>query len=131
MLTVRPDNGRQPLRVVLGRASKLPQNCNLFRTAKKSPVYIFKGRNLNNVLARLGKRNIQQLLVEGGQKVITSFLKQKLADEIIIYTSNEKLARNGKIKTSQIMKKTYNRLKINYIDKRLFAKDVRLKGFIK
>jgi diaminohydroxyphosphoribosylaminopyrimidine deaminase / 5-amino-6-(5-phosphoribosylamino)uracil reductase len=122
-LTVRPDNGRQPLRIVLGSRLKLPRNCNLLKPAKKSPVYIFNGRNLNNVLTKLGQKNVQQLLVEGGAKVITSFLKSRLADEIIIYTSNEKLARNGKIKTSQIMKKTYNRLKINHFDKRLFAKD--------
>jgi diaminohydroxyphosphoribosylaminopyrimidine deaminase/5-amino-6-(5-phosphoribosylamino)uracil reductase len=153
MLTVRPDTGRQPLRIVLDSQLKIPQNCKLIKTAEKMPVCIFTtaknskikqkgveiikagknkdGIDLKAVLTELGKRNVQQLLVEGGEKVITSFLKQKLADEIVIYTSNEKLARNGKIKTSQIMKKTYNRLKINHFDKRLFTKDVRLKGFIK
>ena len=153
MLTVRPDTDKQPLRIVLDSQLKTPLNCNLIKTAKKTPVCIFttaknakikqkgveiikvsknKGEiDLKAVLTELGERNIQQLLVEGGQKVITSFLKQKLADEIVIYTSNEKLAGNGKIKTSQIMKKTYNHLKINHFDKRLFTKDVRLKGFIK
>lgn len=111
MLTARPDRGRQPLRIVLGKASKLPKNCCLLKTAKKWPVYIFNGRNLNNVLARLGKMNVQQLLVEGGEKIITSFLKHKLADEIIVYTSNEKLAAAGKTPTSRIMKAVYNRLK--------------------
>jgi diaminohydroxyphosphoribosylaminopyrimidine deaminase/5-amino-6-(5-phosphoribosylamino)uracil reductase len=129
-LTVRPDNARQPLRIVLGSASKLPRNCNLLRTTRKSPVYIFNGSNLNNVLARLGKKNVQQLLVEGGEKVITSFLRQKLVDEVIIYTSAEKLSGNGKVKASQIMKKIYNNLKKNYSDRKLFGKDVRLTGFI-
>lgn len=153
LLTARPSADRQPLRIVLDSRLKIPLNCNLIKTAQKTPVCIFtttdkakikqkgvetvkvakyKGKiNLKTVLARLGKRNIQQILVEGGEKVITSFLKQNLTDEIIVYTSNKKLAENGKVKTSQIMKKSYNRLKKNYSDKKLFDKDIRLTGFIK
>jgi diaminohydroxyphosphoribosylaminopyrimidine deaminase/5-amino-6-(5-phosphoribosylamino)uracil reductase len=153
MLTVRPDRGKQPLRVVLDSQLKIPRNCNLIKTAEKTPVCIFTTTNktkikqkgveiikigkykgetdLKAVLAELGKRNIQQILVEGGEKVITSFLKRKQADEIIIYTSNERLGRKGKVKTSQIMKNLYNRFKINHFDKRLFTKDVRLTGLTK
>ena len=153
MLTARPNTGKQPVRVVLDSQLKIPLNCNLIKTAKKTPVCIFtttdrakikqkgveivkvgkyKGRiNLKAVLAELGKRNIQQLLVEGGKKVITSFLKQNLADEIIIYTSNEKLTGNGNIKTSKPMKKLYNWLKKNYKEKKRFDRDVRLMGLIK
>lgn len=126
MLTVRPDNGRQPVRVVLGRKSKMPPNCNLFKTANKSPVYIFNGKNLNLILAELGKKGVQQLLVEGGEKVITSFLKQNLADEIIVYTSDENLGKNGKIKASKIMEKFYNKLK----NKKKFRTNIRLTGLI-
>jgi len=150
LLTIRPDTGRQPLRVVLDSQLKIPLDCNLIKTAKKTPVCIFtainnakikqkgveivkvgkyKGKiNLKSVLSELGKRNIQQILVEGGEKVETSFLKQKLADKIIIYISNEKLAKNGKVKASQIMKKIYNRLKKNYSDKKMFGKNARLTG---
>ncbi|MGB8227412.1 MAG: bifunctional diaminohydroxyphosphoribosylaminopyrimidine deaminase/5-amino-6-(5-phosphoribosylamino)uracil reductase RibD [Sedimentisphaerales bacterium] len=152
MLTARPDIGRQPLRVVLDSQLKIPLNCNLIKTAKKTPVCIFTtidkakikqkgveiiktgsvGRkcNLKDVLNKLGERNVQQILVEGGEKIITSFLKQKLADEIIIYTSNEKLGKKGKIKASQIMKKIYNRLKNNYSNKKLFGNNVCLTGII-
>ena len=157
MLTARPDTGNQLLRVVLDSQLKIPVDYNLIKTAPKIPVLIFttyknnkkkrllmkkgaeiipvpstKGKcNLKSVLAEFGKRDIQQILVEGGEEVITSFLKQKLADETIIYTSTEKLAKNGKVKTSQSMKKLYNWLKKNYKEKRRFDKDVRLMGFIK
>ncbi len=127
-LTVRPDNGRQPLRVVLGSKSKWPKNCYLSKTSKKWPVCVFNSRNLNDVLIKLGRKNVQQVLVEGGQKVITSFLKQNLADEIIVYTSNEKLGKKGDVKASQIMTKFYNRLKKNYSSKKSFGKDIRLTG---
>ncbi|OHB57495.1 MAG: riboflavin biosynthesis protein RibD [Planctomycetes bacterium GWF2_42_9] len=121
MLTVRPDNGRQPVRIVLGKESKLPQDCNLIKTAKKWPVYVFNGRNLNNVLNRLGKMNVQQVLAEGGAKVISSFLKENLADEIIVYTSNETLGENGKVKATAIMRNYYKKLK----DKKRFGNNVR------
>ncbi len=151
LLTIRPDTGRQPLRVVLDGKLRIPQNCNLIKTAKNAPVCIFtiikntkikqknvevikigkfKGKiNLTSVLSELGKRNIQQVLVEGGEKIITSFLKEKSADEIVIYSSNETLGKKGKVKTSQIMKRTYNRLK-NHGNKRTFGKNVRLTGII-
>jgi diaminohydroxyphosphoribosylaminopyrimidine deaminase/5-amino-6-(5-phosphoribosylamino)uracil reductase len=152
LLTARPDNGNQPLRVVLDSQLKIPVNCNLIKTAKKTPVCIFttvskkikvkgvetikvgkyKGKiNLKAVLAEFGKRNIQQVLVEGGQKIITSFLKQKLADEIVIYTSAEKLAKKGSVKSSEAMKKIYGRTIKTGRDKKRFDKDIRLTGFTK
>jgi len=157
MLTARPDTGNQPIRVVLDSQLKTPLNCNLIKTAKKTPILIFttlkndkktlllkkKGAeiitvspvngkcNIKNVIDKLAQKNTQQVLVEGGKEVITSFLKQKLADQIIIYTSNEKLAEKGKVKTSQPMKKLYNWLKKNYREKKRFDKDIRLTGFIR
>jgi diaminohydroxyphosphoribosylaminopyrimidine deaminase/5-amino-6-(5-phosphoribosylamino)uracil reductase len=86
-----------------------------------------KGKvNLKTVLAELGKRGIQQLLVEGGGEVITAFLKQKLADEVIIYSSNEKLGKNGKTASSQIMKAAYSRLKRKNSSKKQFDNNVKL-----
>jgi diaminohydroxyphosphoribosylaminopyrimidine deaminase/5-amino-6-(5-phosphoribosylamino)uracil reductase len=157
MLTARPDTGRQPLRVVLDSQLKIPADCNLIKTAKKAPLLIFttlknnkkilllkkKGAeiatvspaedkcNLKSVLANLGQRDIKQILIEGGKEIITSFLKQKLADEIIIYTSNERLEDKGKVKTSREMKKTYHYVKNNYYEKKRFDTDLCLKGFAK
>jgi len=152
LLTASPNIERQPVRVVLDSKLKIPINCRLVKTAKKTPVCIFttiggkkirqkgveivkvgkyKGRiNLKAVLTELGKRDIQQLLVEGGEKIITSFLKQKLANEIIIYTSNERLADKGRVKTSREMKKAYRYVK-NCCEKRRFDTDLCLKGFTK
>jgi diaminohydroxyphosphoribosylaminopyrimidine deaminase/5-amino-6-(5-phosphoribosylamino)uracil reductase len=157
MLTARPDTGKQPLRVVLDSRLKIPLNCNLIKTVKKAPVLVFTTQknnkkipilkkkgikvitvsstngkcNLENVLTKLGKRDVQQILVEGGEKIITSFLKQKLADEIIIYTSYERLAKKGKVKSSLEMKKTYHYVKNNYYEKKRFDTDLCLKGFAK
>lgn len=154
LLTVRHDSSRQPLRVVLDSRLKISADCKLVKTAKKIPLLLFttqknskktallkkkgvqitmvhpnKGKcSIKDVLLALGKRNIQQVLVEGGQKVITSFLKQKYADELVVYTSNEKLGKKGNVKISSTMKKAYNQLKNKYKDKKRFDRDVRLSG---
>jgi diaminohydroxyphosphoribosylaminopyrimidine deaminase/5-amino-6-(5-phosphoribosylamino)uracil reductase len=87
--------------------------------------------SIEDVLTKLGKRDIQQILVEGGEKIITSFLKRGLADQIVIYTSHEKLAKRGKVKASREMKKTYHYVKNNYYEKKRFDTDICLKGFTK
>jgi len=43
------------------------------------------GLNLPQVLSELGKRGILQLLIEGGGKVHSSFLKQDLTDLLVFY----------------------------------------------
>lgn len=157
LLTVRPNVERQPVRVVLDSRLRIPLNCNLIKTAKKVPLLIYttlknskrirllrkkgaeiavvssaKGKcSLKSVLPNLGKRDITLIIVEGGKEVITSFLKQKLADEIVIYTSNEGLKDKGRVKTSGEMKKAYNYVKNNYYEKKRFDTDLCLKGFSK
>ncbi|MHC4571283.1 MAG: bifunctional diaminohydroxyphosphoribosylaminopyrimidine deaminase/5-amino-6-(5-phosphoribosylamino)uracil reductase RibD [Planctomycetota bacterium] len=154
MLTARPDTGRQPLRVVLDSRLKIPADSNLIKTAKKVPLLIFttlknskkirllrkkgaeiatvssaKGKcSLKSALADLGQRDINLIIIEGGKEVITSFLKQKLADEIIIYTSNEKLRDKGRVKISKEMEKTYHFVKNNYFEKKRFDTDLYLRA---
>ena len=45
------------------------------------------GVDLESVLAELGKREIASLLVEGGSRVLTSFIEGRLADKIILTLS--------------------------------------------
>jgi diaminohydroxyphosphoribosylaminopyrimidine deaminase/5-amino-6-(5-phosphoribosylamino)uracil reductase len=156
LLTARPPaKHKKLLRIVLDSFLKIPLNSKLVRTIDKSPLLIFttkpdkkklilekKGAeiiktggtngkcNLKDIINKLSKRGIQQLLVEGGQKTITEFLKQKLADEIIVYTSGKKLGKNGSVQTSQSMKKVYRHLKNHYSNKKLLGTDVRLTAFL-
>ncbi len=157
MLTARLDSGKQPIRIVLDSRLRIPMNCNLVKTARKIPLLIFttlknnkkilqlkkkavaiatvdsaEGKcNIKSVLANLGQRDIAQVIIEGGKKTITSFLKQKLADEIIIYTSNERLADKGRVKISRQMKKAYHHVTNNYFEKKRFDTDLFLKAFMK
>jgi diaminohydroxyphosphoribosylaminopyrimidine deaminase / 5-amino-6-(5-phosphoribosylamino)uracil reductase len=123
LLTPRPDTGQKPLRIILDNNLRIPLNCKLLKTAKDVPLLIVtcaaslrtkakkakqiisRGAeilacpvtqsNLKFLLSELSKRGIQRLLVEGGPTVIGSFLKAKLADEIVIYVAPEILDAKG------------------------------------
>lgn len=76
-LTVRldEDGGRQPLRVVLGRAPE---------AARVHPAVELSG-DLGDVLDELGSRGVLQLLVEGGARVAHDFHAAGLVDRYVVY----------------------------------------------
>jgi diaminohydroxyphosphoribosylaminopyrimidine deaminase/5-amino-6-(5-phosphoribosylamino)uracil reductase len=78
-LTVRPPEGspplRQPLRVVLGRAPA---------DAKVRPALELSG-DLGRVLDDLGRRQVVQVLVEGGATVAHDFHAAGLVDRYVVY----------------------------------------------
>jgi len=158
LLTARPARkNKKLLRIALDSTLKIPLNCNLVKTAKKEPVLVFttvkddkkisllkkkgveivnipavKGKcSLKSVLAELARRGIRQLLVEGGPAVITSFLSQKLADEIVVYISPQFLADNGKASVTGLMAEAANTANLQLIDIKTFNSDLHIRGFLK
>lgn len=100
-LTVRDVKGRNPLRVIISGTSPLKSNLKIFKDSnyflvsnKKSDgknVMQVKSKNgyldLKEVVCRLYERGISSLLVEGGAKIFSEFVKLKLVDEIIFITA--------------------------------------------
>ena len=74
-LTVRHVEGRDPLRVVLGRA---PEG------AQVHPALELEG-DLDEVLDELGRRGVVQVLVEGGATVAGDFHRAGLVDRYVLY----------------------------------------------
>jgi diaminohydroxyphosphoribosylaminopyrimidine deaminase / 5-amino-6-(5-phosphoribosylamino)uracil reductase len=74
-LTVRHVEGRDPLRVVLGKA--VPD-------AKVHPATELEG-DLDEVLDELGRRGVVQAVVEGGPTVAGAFHRAGLVDRYVIY----------------------------------------------
>ncbi len=139
-LTVRLTEGRNPKRVIIDTDLSLSINLNLFShnydknliiiTSKKScerkrkikklqslgvlVIFVKKdpdGRiNMNQMLKELGNLNISSLLVEGGSKIFTSFIKNNLFDDIKLFIS-PKIIGNGLL--------TVNNIGINNIKKAL------------
>ena len=109
-----PGTSRQPLRVVLDRNLRTPVSARLFDTDPKPLIFTASadaGRvaeitargaqvermvssphsatngaaPLRAVLARLGELEVNEVLVEAGPTLAGAFIRQKLADELLLY----------------------------------------------
>ncbi len=58
-------------------------------------IPIKKSSTLKDTLKELGKHELNSILVEGGSKVFTSFLKEDLVDELIVYISPKILGKKS------------------------------------
>src|SRR5437764_2471665 len=76
-LTVRHVDGRDPLRVVLGKAPP---------DAKVHPAVELEG-DLDAVLEELGRRGVVQAIVEGGPTVAGAFHRAGLVDRYVVYVA--------------------------------------------
>lgn len=107
-LTTRYWHGRNPLRIVVDRQLVLPQTLQLFDGSVPTLVVTEKGDfpSLKNVsyltldfkenilspfLATLVEKGIQRLLVEGGAKLLQSFIDEELWDEAYVEQSSVSL----------------------------------------
>ena len=161
LLTARPSKGKKLTRIVLDSQLRIPLGCKLLTTAKKTPLLIVTskeairknpqlvekiikkqaeilavpatqdGCDVAFLVDQLGKRGIRQLLVEGGPTVITSFLKQQIADESIIYISPKILAAQGSIDISEPMAELTQAIGLHHVEIKRFGDDVRLAGLLK
>jgi len=112
-LTVRLVKGRNPLRIVVDSRLRIPLSARVLKDQDVAPTIIATtaradeaklsslkemgvevltvdedetgGVDLNGLLKSLGKRGISSILVEGGAGIITSFLRQQLADRVMIF----------------------------------------------
>lgn len=157
LLTARPSKDRQPARVVLDSNLRIPLDCKLLTTANESPVLVvtsdeaarnnpqkqeqITGRgaevlvcpptgrsNLYYLLDELSTRGIAQLLVEGGPTVIASFLKESLADEIVVYITPKLLGAAGVASISPPMTDS---LDLHHVETSQLGEDIRLSGLTK
>ncbi len=158
LLTARPSKGKQSTRIVLDSTLRIPLDCKLLATAKEAPVLIVtseqavqanqdivddvkqkgakiitvpvqQGRcDLNFLLDELAKLGVQQLLVEGGPTVLTSFLKKQLADEIIVYIAPKILGSGGNADINKSTAELTAAIDLHYVDIKRFGDNVRLTG---
>ncbi|QLF71380.1 bifunctional diaminohydroxyphosphoribosylaminopyrimidine deaminase/5-amino-6-(5-phosphoribosylamino)uracil reductase RibD [Peteryoungia desertarenae] len=106
---------RSPIRIVLDRRLELPLTSKLARTAREVPVIavsqagatgngsllesmgveILETDNLSQLLKILAERGVSTLMVEGGARVVSSFLAAKLVDAIHLYTGPGEIGSSG------------------------------------
>jgi diaminohydroxyphosphoribosylaminopyrimidine deaminase/5-amino-6-(5-phosphoribosylamino)uracil reductase len=158
LLTPRPSKGKKPIRVVLDDALQVPLKCKLLRTTGTSPVLIYtrkaaadanvqfaariqkKGAevlaydgpgelpDLKFLLDELGKRGIQQILVEGGPHVAASFLREGLVDEMCVYVAPKVLGAGGTASLSEAMAALERVVGLHHVQIKALGDDVRISG---
>jgi len=120
-LTVRFVRGRNPMRIIVDSKLRTPIKARIIGDIKSAPVLIattrrapskrirqFEERGVDIAVIRedrggkvdikmlikaLSKRGIKSILVEGGSKILTSFLKNKLADRLIVFITPKIMGR--------------------------------------
>ena len=158
LLTPKPPKGKKPLRIVLDSHLRTPLDSQLVKTADKFPLMVCawdgavnanpvaadllrqKGveilvygdtgdrSNLHVLTEQLSKRGIQQLLVEGGPRVLASFMKENLADEIIVYMTPKILGACGKDNIAQSLAELTQAMHLHNVEVKTFDSDTRLSG---
>ncbi len=83
-LTVRPDPGRQPLRVVLDRSARTPATA---RVRDDEAETLITAEEPAELLAALLARGAVSVLLEGGPTVAAAFLHAGLVDRVIGYVA--------------------------------------------
>ena len=83
-LTVRPDPGRQPLRVVLDRQGRAPATARVLDDAAETLVLALEPAE---ALKALGERGVVSVLLEGGPTVAAAFLRAGLVDRVVGYVA--------------------------------------------
>ena len=115
-LTVRLVRGKNPIRIILDSKLKIPLSARILKnqnTAKTIIISTAASRNqsklsdlqkmgieileidstqggqidLAKLLPELAKKGLSSILVEGGSEIITSFLKTKIADRLLVFTA--------------------------------------------
>lgn len=111
-LTVRLVEGRNPRRIIVDSKLRIPLECNVLK-GKSAPSTIIATTSLSDqrranklrsagaevwcirkdlsnhvdlqhLLQEMGKTEIRSVLVEGGSRIVTSFLRSRLADYLLV-----------------------------------------------
>ena len=62
---------------------------------KNACVDVFENNDLSKIVDSYKENEICSILVEAGPKLVNSFLKEGIVDELIVYTSGKKLEKRG------------------------------------
>lgn len=103
-LTVRDWAGENPLRIVIDRNLKIPNDFSVFDTSSKTIFFIenetktsekldfekidFSENVPQQICDVLFHRNIQSVIIEGGAKTLQTFIEANLWDEAFVFNGN-------------------------------------------
>ncbi len=75
-------------------------------------------------------RGVPQVLVEGGPRVLASFLREGLADEICVYIAPKILGADGTAFIGEPMTDLMQGIGLDHVQIKAFGEDVRIQGLL-
>lgn len=151
-LTVRLVKGRNPTRVILDSKLRIPLKARVVTSADRTPTIIATTSradakklsqlreagaevlevqadaagevDLKELLKLLARRNISSVLVEGGSGVITSFLRQKLVDKMVVAVAPKIMGRGIEVVGELNIRGVSEALKLDFKKVRRVGEDV-------
>ena len=84
--------------------------------------------DLRFLLDELGKRGVQQVLVEGGPHVAASFLREALVDELCVYVAPKVLGAAGTADLGEPLTQLDRVIGLHHVQIKAFGEDVRISG---
>jgi diaminohydroxyphosphoribosylaminopyrimidine deaminase/5-amino-6-(5-phosphoribosylamino)uracil reductase len=158
LLTPRPARGHNPWRIVLDNQLRIPDACQLVKTASEHPLWIVTRKkaydqkakkvealrsqgveflpledqpcNLRALLTHLSGQGIQQLLVEGGPTTLTSFMRESMAHEIFVYISAKILGTQAASLLPPAANDFAKPLLLHHSTTKALGTDARLHGYV-
>ncbi len=158
LLTPRPQKGHNPMRIVLDNQLRIPEDCQLVKTASQHPLLVVTRKhacdrlpqkidalqgqgveffaldnelcNLKALRDHLSKQGIQQLLVEGGPQILASFMNEQLAQEIFVYICGKILGKQGSASLTALTQSLANPLFLHHSSIKTSGTDARLHGYV-
>lgn len=125
-LTVRNVAGMNPLRVVLDNHNRTPKNAKVFGTDGKCVV--MSGESLHDTLRELAHMGVNTLMVEGGARVISSFLREGLADYVKVFVSPRILGEGRGIEINAGFESVAEALRLSEMRSTVCGQDILLEG---
>lgn len=159
-LTVRLVEGRNPYRVILDSALSLPLELNVFSDKFTNKTIVFTSVNsvktkkekleklkslgievltvkskrrkldLKDVLEKLAEKGITSVLVEGGGKIFTEFIKQKLADKVFVFIAPKILGKGIQSISDVGIKSINDIITLKEVSVQSFGDDVLITGYL-
>ena len=154
-LTTRLVKGKNPIKIVVDSTLKIPLNSKVFKgpgklyvaTTVNAPkeklgkiinkgakIILTKSKNgkvdLQDLMKKLGKLQITSLMIEGGQKIFNSAIKEKIADKIMIFIA-PKVMGNGISLIESLKLAKSDRINLRNIRVKKFEEDIMIEGYAK
>ncbi len=136
-LNCRNWNGKNPVRIILDRSLRIPQDYHIFDGSVQTIVITEKlQENQKNILFEtidftkniapqicevLYKHQIQSVIIEGGAQTIQTFMDSNLWDEAHVFTGNSEFKKG--IKAPQIIGKLITERKIKTDTLKMYTND--------